>query len=341
MDSSPLQKISPSKFTRDLAQIFIDQSVFGGDGWEKDHKNKKVSADLDWRDKVMMEVFFAGYYVAGLPILKFAHGNIKLQQQLTGSFGEEIIKILKVKGHFQESPEADYFNMLVDYRRPEYDELVKNFVIDGYIPDLKTDSYCNSIAERIASKMRYGGGNDNHNNAFIKLKSFQDDTANDLINIRARISDYIEKFDAAYELEVRINPSIENTADGADLSSEEQKYLRNRVIQMETMEMAQVHDLIANCNISFQFAKTYSIYVKDWENTKKKMADGLKSGQLPPDVSPQLFQAMIDASEMIMQKKLKMVVDAFRIKFGDSIHYYMYNYQGPNGETKKIFEIFG
>lgn len=101
--------------------------------------------------------------------------------------------------------------------------------------------------------------------------------------------------------------------------------------------MAQVRDLIENCNIAFQFAKTHSVYLKDWEKTKKQMEGRLGSGNLPPGTSPQLFKAIMYASEQIEQRKLKAVRDAFQEKFGESI----YDYLGQDGKTKKFFGMFG
>ena len=121
------------------------------------------------------------------------------------------------------------------------------------------------------------------------------------------------------------------------LTPEEQEQLKNWIAQMEAGEMAQAQDLIDNCNITYQFAKTHSVYVKDWEKTKQQMEDNLKNGVLPPGVSANLFRAIIDTSEEVMQKKLKKVQNAFQRKFGESI----FNYLGPDGKTKKLFGIFG
>ena len=124
--------------------------------------------------------------------------------------------------------------------------------------------------------------------------------------------------------------------DTKNLTSEEEQFLKNWIVQMEAGEMAQVQDLIDNCNITFQFAKTHSVYVKDWEKTKNRMEDNLNRGVLPPDVSANLHRAIIDASDKVMQKKLKKVQDAFQRKFGESI----FNYLGSDGKTKKLFGIF-
>ncbi len=120
------------------------------------------------------------------------------------------------------------------------------------------------------------------------------------------------------------------------LISEEQEQLRNWITQVEMGEMAQVQDLIDNCNVAYQFAKTHSVYVKDWEKTKEKMEKNLENGTLPPGVSANLHRAIINASDNVMQNKLKNVQDAFQQKFGESI----FNYLGPDGKTKKLFGIF-
>lgn len=125
--------------------------------------------------------------------------------------------------------------------------------------------------------------------------------------------------------------------DTENLTSEEQQHLRNWISQMEAGEMAQVQDLIDNCNITFQFAKTHSVYIKDWEKTKNQMEDNLSRGVLPSGVSKNLFRAIIDGSDEVMQRKLKKVQDAFQRKFGESI----FNYLGQDGKTKKLFGIFG
>ena len=115
-----------------------------------------------------------------------------------------------------------------------------------------------------------------------------------------------------------------------NLTEEEQKFLKNWISQMEAGEMAQVQDLIDNCNSTFQFAKTHSTYVKDWEKMKSKMEGNLKNGVLPPGVSAALFRATIDATDEVIQRKLKKVRDAFQVKFHESI----YNYLGKDGKTK-------
>lgn len=120
------------------------------------------------------------------------------------------------------------------------------------------------------------------------------------------------------------------------LTLDEKRYLDNWAEMLQKDEMAQAQDLIDNCDISFQFAKTHSVYVKDWEKTKKQMEDRLVSGDLPPGASANLLRAMIDVSDKIYQKKFEIVRQAFAAKFGESI----YNYLGPDGKTRKFLGLF-
>jgi len=121
-----------------------------------------------------------------------------------------------------------------------------------------------------------------------------------------------------------------------NLSSEEQKQLETWKKQAEKGEMKQVEDLFLHCNNRFQFAKTHSVYIKDWEKTKDRMETNLKNGILPPGVSANLHREIIGATDKIIQKKLAMVRVLFGDKFGESI----YNYLGQDGKTKSIFDIF-
>lgn len=95
-------------------------------------------------------------------------------------------------------------------------------------------------------------------------------------------------------------------------------------------EDLQILDLDQNCNSSFQYAKTYSNYVKDWERTKSRMLEQLNTGNLPPDTSPELHEAMFEALDRVMEYKLEKVRNNFQNKFGESI----FNYLGQDGKTK-------
>jgi len=121
-----------------------------------------------------------------------------------------------------------------------------------------------------------------------------------------------------------------------DLTSEERQYLENWINKMKIIEMAQAEELIRGCNVSYQFARTHSVYLKDWEKTKGQMEMKLKNGILPPGVSARLFRSIIDESDELIQKKLSIVRNAFQYKFGESI----YNYLGPDGKTKKFLGLF-
>ncbi len=121
-----------------------------------------------------------------------------------------------------------------------------------------------------------------------------------------------------------------------NLTSEEKEIFKNWMDKVEAGEVTQLQDLIENCNNAFQFAKTHSIYLVDWEKTKKQSVEKLNNGILPPDISANLYRTIIDATDEVIQKKLGIVRSAFEKKFGESI----YNYLGPDGKTKVFFGLF-
>lgn len=121
------------------------------------------------------------------------------------------------------------------------------------------------------------------------------------------------------------------------LTKEEEQTLRHHIQKMESEEKRQVEELFIICNNPYQFAKTHSNYVKDWEKTRKHIMDNLEKGILPPGSSLNLTKEVLRVSDEIIQRKLELVRILFESKFGESI----YNYLGPDGKTKKIFGIFG
>ncbi len=115
-----------------------------------------------------------------------------------------------------------------------------------------------------------------------------------------------------------------------NLTEEERQFLDNFALQTEEGEKKQVEELYTLCNNPYQFAKTHSNYVKDWEKTKKHLEDNLKRGILPPGASLNLSREIIRVSDEIMQRKLELVRMLFEGKFNESI----YNYLGSDGKTK-------
>jgi hypothetical protein len=116
----------------------------------------------------------------------------------------------------------------------------------------------------------------------------------------------------------------------SSLTKKEKETLEQFRKQTEEMEMAQVMDLNINCNNPYQFAKTHSVYVKDWEKTKQQMIDKLESGDLPNDTRPEVLREMIKIGDEIIEEKLKHVREGFTLKFGKSI----FDYIGNDGKTK-------
>lgn len=113
------------------------------------------------------------------------------------------------------------------------------------------------------------------------------------------------------------------------LTIEEQEHLNKFKAEIRHGEEAQVHDLIFNCNNKYQFAKTHSQYVKDWETTRRQMLAKVANNMIP-GVSQNLGYAMVGAADRLIEAKLQKVREAFLLKFGESI----YNYLGKDGKTK-------
>ncbi|MCK5592275.1 MAG: hypothetical protein KAI72_10005 [Candidatus Pacebacteria bacterium] len=122
------------------------------------------------------------------------------------------------------------------------------------------------------------------------------------------------------------------------LTKKEQQALDQFREMTEEAEIFQVRELILSCDNKYQFAKTHSNFLKDWEKTRKKMEEQSQKGKLPPNTSIAFTKATIEIGEELIQKKLKMVREAFEDKFGESVYD---GYLGPDGKTKKIFGIFG
>lgn len=114
------------------------------------------------------------------------------------------------------------------------------------------------------------------------------------------------------------------------LTKEEKEFLKNFKKHTEKMEMLQANDLIVNCDNPYQFAKTHSVYLKDWEKTKKQMIDNIEKQNLPAHLSSAVVEEMSEIGEVIIQKKLEKVRDAFMSKFGESI----YNYIDHDGKSR-------
>jgi len=97
---------------------------------------------------------------------------------------------------------------------------------------------------------------------------------------------------------------------------------------MRKAEMQQFYDLDTNCNISFQYAKTYTVYKKDWLKTRKTMEERIESGDTAD--RPELAQEMVNIYDRIIEEKLKKAERGFENKFGELI----FNYINQDGTTK-------
>ncbi len=118
-------------------------------------------------------------------------------------------------------------------------------------------------------------------------------------------------------------------------TKDEQEFLKDFAAQISVGELAQTEDLKQNCNISFQYAQTYSAYIKDYEKVKAQMVENLRTKNYHSDFTPAVYQEMINITDQIIENKLEKVRNDFQEKFGESI----YNYLGKDGKAKSCFGV--
>ena len=117
------------------------------------------------------------------------------------------------------------------------------------------------------------------------------------------------------------------------LTNEEEKFIKKFIADAYIREMDQVQDLLRNCSNKYQFAKTHSMYVKDWESTKLQIKNNYNRGIMFAGMSKEAFSTLIRQCDEIIDKKLTMVQSTFQSRFGESV----FNYLGPDGKTKSLF----
>jgi hypothetical protein len=120
------------------------------------------------------------------------------------------------------------------------------------------------------------------------------------------------------------------------LTAEEKGQLDVFVSAAKEAEFAQVNDLLMNCHNKYQFAKTHSVYAKDWEQTKVRLENAIRTGNLPPGISANFQRALIDSMEEVMQAKLGQVQSAFSMKFNESI----FNYLSKDGKARGLLGLW-
>lgn len=116
------------------------------------------------------------------------------------------------------------------------------------------------------------------------------------------------------------------------LSTEESEIVEGILDRLVQDQTQQVQSLFDFCNTSFQYAKTHSSLLKDWEKAREQMHASNSSF-----LSLKGHQSLISGCDDIMSAKLKAVRETFEEKFGESI----FNFLGPDGKTKKLFGLFG
>lgn len=112
-----------------------------------------------------------------------------------------------------------------------------------------------------------------------------------------------------------------------DFTLKEKATLRRFEKQMRDGELAQFLDLDQNCDISYQYAKTYTVYVNDWKKTKAQMEAAIDNNTIPD--RPEVARELINIGDKIISEKLKLVEQGFRRKFNESI----FNYIKEDGTT--------
>ncbi len=101
------------------------------------------------------------------------------------------------------------------------------------------------------------------------------------------------------------------------VSKEEKEGYQTMLEQMIIVERNQAFDLYCNCDITYQYAKTYTVYKADWNKMKQKL---LSEGNME-NIS--LRTTMKNIGDVINENKLEFVANSFQSKFGKSIFDYI------------------
>jgi thermostable 8-oxoguanine DNA glycosylase len=124
---------------------------------------------------------------------------------------------------------------------------------------------------------------------------------------------------------------------GNQFTEEEWKIINSFRDKVGQVESEQLYDLMANCKNKYRFAKTHSVFIKDWEKTRQGMSEAVASGKVPLGTTPAIVEEMICIGDDMIKSKLFRMQMFFQLKWSESI----FNYLGPDGKTKKLFGLFG
>ena len=83
-------------------------------------------------------------------------------------------------------------------------------------------------------------------------------------------------------------------------------------------ELNQALELDEHCNNAFQYAKTYSNYVKDWEQVQSKLDTMFRQGMVHESMSSELAQRLKEVYQEVIDEKLNWLRTRFEIKFNES-----------------------
>lgn len=103
-------------------------------------------------------------------------------------------------------------------------------------------------------------------------------------------------------------------------SNEQWQYLQAFKRNAEAAEAEQLEDLLTNCTNKFQFAKTYTQYEKDWNQTKRHMLAQQGKENAP---KPHVLDEMIAIGERLIEAKKSRMAEHFQTTWNESIFNYI------------------
>ena len=102
----------------------------------------------------------------------------------------------------------------------------------------------------------------------------------------------------------------------------QRQFLRNFEQEAKLAEAHQVNDLISSCTNKFQFAKTYKVYIKDWEKTRKTM---LTQEEVEGRPKKEMIVEMVAIGDELLKDKLEKLQQHFLATWGEPITNYTGN----------------
>jgi hypothetical protein len=120
----------------------------------------------------------------------------------------------------------------------------------------------------------------------------------------------------------RLSPELTSS-----LPEHEQLLLRQHEEETIAANKMQLEDLLKNCNIQPQFAKTYRVLRRDLRQMLEKGRDRLRQPQ--PGVSDGFGMALVLSTDAIISYKLRCMEEHFWVRWGEPIE----RWAGPEGSA--------